>query len=182
MVKSSDLSSNTAVQFCRAVFDSDRSFDLLQELQEQQQGLTKVAEICEMTANASADVRLQKYLQEAQVSLNEIAYNVEHVFEWVSDQERREILQWVSNVQYGRHYDDIERRRSPDTGDWLLRHGNFIEWLDSPGSSVIWLQGSRKFVIFCTHYCDTDIISRHGKDIFECSSDQSFNQVQGSLS
>ena len=144
LVKSSDLSSNTAIQFCRAVFDAEKPSDLLLRLKEQEQNLAKVAELCEGMAQARTEVRLQGYLQDAQVSLDEVADNIEHVFEWVEDQERRELLQWVSKVQYGRHYQDIERKRSPNTGEWLINHDTFHEWLNSPISSVIWLQGSRK--------------------------------------
>jgi hypothetical protein len=34
------------------------------------------------------------------------------------------------------------------TGDWLIEHPKFCEWMDSPASSALWLQGSREIYLF----------------------------------
>ncbi|KAJ6179439.1 hypothetical protein N7519_009900 [Penicillium mononematosum] len=142
LVTSSDLSSNTAVQFCQAIFDTTRSCDMLLELEKLEQELATAAGKCEDTARAHQEVIFKDYLQEAQKSLNRITRHMEHVFQWVNDQERRDLLEWVSDIQYGRHHDEIEERREPGTGDWLVQDGRFREWMDSPLSSTLWLQGS----------------------------------------
>lgn len=96
------------------------------------------AERCEITAQALSDETWKSYLQAAQSSLDQ-------VIQWVNEAERRELLEWVSKIQYGLHHEEIEDRRSLETGDWLFEHKVFRTWMNSPSSSVLWLQGSRGF-------------------------------------
>lgn len=152
LVTSTDLSSNTAVQFCRAVFDTKKPSAKLSELQGLEQDLAAAAVKCEITAHACQDDIVKKYLQEAEDSLRTINRNVEQVLQWVSEHERRSLLEWISTIQYGRHHDEIEEKRNPNTGDWLIQHPKFCEWMESPKSGALWLQGSREFYLFRTEY------------------------------
>lgn len=145
LAKSTNLSSNTAVQFCRAVFDPKKPSEMLSELQSLEQDLATASQKCEITAHARQEAEFKEYLQEAEDCLHIISRNMEQVLQWASEQQRRDLLQWISTIQYGRHHDEIEERRRPDTGDWLIKHEKFREWIDSPSSSVLWLQGSREF-------------------------------------
>jgi hypothetical protein len=147
LATSTDLSSNTAVQFCHAVIDSKKPSGKLSELQSREQNLAAAVTRCESTAHARQEAELKKFLQEADETRNKISHNVEQVLQWVSEQERRSLLEWISTVQYGRHHDEIEERRRPGTGNWLIEHERFCEWVDSPSSSILWLQGSRKFIL-----------------------------------
>lgn len=146
LATSTDLSSNTAVQFCRAVFDpiDTKPSAMLSDLQSHERDLAKIADTCEITAYARQEVRLKKYLEEAEGSLKKVRHNVDQVLQRVSEQERRSLLEWISTVQYGRHHDEIEERRRQDTGNWLIENEKFREWMDSPSSSALWLQGSRE--------------------------------------
>lgn len=147
---SSDLSSNTAVQFCRAIFDSKKPSTKLSELQGLEQDLEMAANKCEITAHARQDDVVKNYLQEAEDSLRIINRNIEQVLQRVSEYERRSLLEWISTIQYGRHHDEIEEKRNPNTGDWLIQHPKFCEWMESPKSGALWLQGSREFYLFRT--------------------------------
>ncbi|OQD95096.1 hypothetical protein PENSOL_c022G06704 [Penicillium solitum] len=148
LATSSDLSSNTAVQFCQAIFDPKKPSDMLLKLEKLEQELAKAAGKCEDTAHAHQEATFKSYLQEAQDSLNRITRHMEHVFQWVNDQEWRELLEWVSNFQYGRHHDEIEERREPNTGDWLVQDKRFCDWMNSPSDSTLWLQGSPSLLGF----------------------------------
>ncbi|CAG8890998.1 unnamed protein product [Penicillium egyptiacum] len=178
LVTSSDLSSNTAVQFCQAAFDSTKPSGMLLELEKLEQELAKAAGKCEDTAHAHQEVIFKDYLQEAQKSLNRITRHMEHVFQWVNDQERRDLLEWVSDIQYGRHHDEIEERREPDTGDWLVQDERFREWMDSPSSSTLWLQGSpgtgKSFLTSAVvkHIVDTKGSQMEGFGYFFCNQDE----------
>ncbi|KAJ6110911.1 beta-glucosidase [Penicillium sp. IBT 16267x] len=43
---------------------------------------------------------------------------------------------------YGNHFKEIEKNRNPKTGNWLRQQKAFEDWMTSPSSSVLWLQGS----------------------------------------
>ncbi|KAL7276025.1 hypothetical protein RUND412_001020 [Rhizina undulata] len=54
--------------------------------------------------------------------------------------ERLEILKWLSKVDYKEHHDYISSARQANTGNWLFRKPDFIQWSNSP-SSIFWLHG-----------------------------------------
>lgn len=141
LVKSSDLASNTAVQFCHAIFDTKKPSAMLSDLEKHEKALQTTAELCEVTAHARQDDELREHVQKAQAFIE----NFEEYMAVVNNQEREQLLEWVSKVPYGRHFDDIEEKRSPGTGEWLVEHPLFQEWMDYPSSKVLWLQGYREF-------------------------------------
>ncbi|KAJ5673351.1 Aldehyde dehydrogenase C-terminal [Penicillium longicatenatum] len=156
LVKPLDHSSNTAVQFCRAIFDPKKPSEMLTKLEGKENAVRAAAERCEITAHAFWDETWKVYLQEAQRSLDQ-------VIQWINEEERRELLEWVSNIQHGLHHEQIEERRSPETYNWLFQHNSFWTWFDSTSSSVLWLQGSRELLCFllfewvCTSLIDSKL-------------------------
>ena len=66
-----------------------------------------------------------------------------------SKQERLEILQWLSSVQYKKHHQGLAKSLLKGTGSWLLKKPQFIEWSASSVSSVLWLHGIRKLSPLC---------------------------------
>jgi hypothetical protein len=179
LVTSSDLSSNTAVQFCQAVFDTAKPSGMLLELERLEQELATAAGKCEETAHAHQEVIFKDYLQEAEKSLKRITRHMEHVFLWVDNQERRDLLEWISDVQYGRHHDEIEERREPGTGDWLVQDERFRDWMDSSLSSTLWLQGSREPAQSSKSIISLTKASWHGKIISDFSCGQAYRGHEG---
>ncbi|KGO61281.1 NACHT nucleoside triphosphatase [Penicillium expansum] len=159
LAKSSDLSSRTAIQFCHAIFDTQKPSGILSQLEEYEQALQTNAEYCEITANAHEDDSLKEYLQEAQLFLK----NFEQYMLIIDNYDREQLMEWVSKVRYGRHFDEIEEKRSPETGNWLIEHTHFQDWIKSPSSNILWLQGypgtGKTFL--------TSAVVRHFKDNME---------------
>jgi hypothetical protein len=151
----------------------------LLELERLEQELATASGKCEDTAHAHQEVIFKDYLQEAQKSLNRITRHMEHVFQWVNDQERRDLLEWVSDIQYGRHHDEIEERREPGTGDWLVQDERFREWMVSPSSSTLWLQGSRESAQSSKYSISLTKASWHGKNILDFSCGQAYRGHEG---
>ena len=60
------------------------------------------------------------------------------------EEERIEILKWLSNVQYKKHHQTISKGLLEGTGSWLLEKPQCLEWRNSSVSSVLWLHGIRK--------------------------------------
>ncbi|KAL7266629.1 hypothetical protein RUND412_010821 [Rhizina undulata] len=56
------------------------------------------------------------------------------------DDERFDILDWLSQVNYEQHDKFIVAARQKDTRNWLFRKSDFIEWERST-SSIFWLHG-----------------------------------------
>ena len=62
----------------------------------------------------------------------------------ILDEERLEILKWLSEVPYERHHSFFNSIRNPETGKWLLEKKEFINWMKSTSSSILWLHGIGK--------------------------------------
>ncbi|KAL7267210.1 hypothetical protein RUND412_010213 [Rhizina undulata] len=61
------------------------------------------------------------------------------------EDERYEILTWLSEVDYEQHHKFISSARQDNTGNWLFGKYDFIEWKNSRKSSIFWLHGIADF-------------------------------------
>jgi hypothetical protein len=59
--------------------------------------------------------------------------------------ERRELFRWILEVPYKEHRGLMEKDLFPESGLWLLRKKDFIEWGKASASSILWLHGIRMF-------------------------------------
>jgi ankyrin repeat domain-containing protein 50 len=75
--------------------------------------------------------------------LAEIDDRLAAVWENVEESERRDILQWISEVAYESDHYNARSDRTPGTGEWLLRHPTFVEWAENYTSTILWLHGIR---------------------------------------
>ncbi|GAW15650.1 hypothetical protein ANO14919_050690 [Xylariales sp. No.14919] len=60
----------------------------------------------------------------------------------IDSEDRIRMLEWISNIPYGKHHNRVKEARSADTCQWLLRHHKFREWEEASSSTILWLQGS----------------------------------------
>ncbi|KAL7270180.1 hypothetical protein RUND412_007120 [Rhizina undulata] len=79
-------------------------------------------------------------LQSLQQPLLVVENRVREMCEKMEGNERLEILKWLSKVDYKEHHDYISSSRQANTGTWLFRKPDFIQWNNSP-SSIFWLHG-----------------------------------------
>lgn len=61
---------------------------MLSVLQSHEHDLAYIAEKCETTAHARQEVKLEKYLEESEDSLQKIEHDVNQILQSVSEQER----------------------------------------------------------------------------------------------
>ena len=62
---------------------------------------------------------------------------------WV-EEERRDLLLWLSQIDYESHHEDLRTGILPDSGQWLIQSQEFVEWSQSSASSILWLHGIRE--------------------------------------
>ncbi|QRD90698.1 ankyrin repeat-containing protein [Aspergillus flavus] len=141
VIKSTDVSSNTAVQFLKSVFDPKKASDMLCTLRDHESRLADAVRVCEATAQANLDSLLRIKLEDAHMALVGVTHRIENVVQRMDDQERDKLLSWISDIKYGNHHDHVVERRTPETGTWLIRHETFREWRDSASSGILWLRG-----------------------------------------
>ncbi|KAL0631967.1 hypothetical protein Q9L58_009170 [Maublancomyces gigas] len=57
------------------------------------------------------------------------------------DKERRDILHWMSKLDFEDDHETFFSKRYGDTGSWLIESQAFTDWLDADKSSVLWCYG-----------------------------------------
>ena len=62
-------------------------------------------------------------------------------------EERKQFLEWVSDIDYEATFDEIIKKKHPGTGEWLLEHETFMEWVKNPDASLLWCHGKRQCYI-----------------------------------
>lgn len=93
------------------------------------------------------DSEIQHHLRVLELSANVAIYdtvvNVEgRVKKGLEDRERKEILQWLSTKDFDLHQESMLDKRWSGTGDWLLEHESFKDWLLGAGKSrLLWCNG-----------------------------------------
>lgn len=61
--------------------------------------------------------------------------------EWLQSETAREILDWLSPLEYCNKQRDIASKRHEGTGKWFLVSEKFTAWLNGSADSVLWCPG-----------------------------------------
>lgn len=57
------------------------------------------------------------------------------------DDQRRQILNWLSTVDFPAHHENARGLRFDGSGEWLFEKPDFQDWIEMECSSVMWLSG-----------------------------------------
>ena len=99
---------------------------------------------CERARSKEIDEESKRLLEKLQEPILRTDQNVFLLLEKVKDEERLEVLDWISNVLYGLNHQTVREERTPETCDWLLSHSRYKEWQDTSASITLWLWGTRE--------------------------------------
>ncbi len=130
----------TAGRTIHALLHPGQTVELVSDLIKLEDELHREVLACQSEAGAMADDLLQRLF-------GQIEGRIRTLLEKVDEKEQSEILNWISSVPYGDHQNTIKEARIPNTCEWLLQHQCFREWEDASSSMIIWLQGSRKYLL-----------------------------------
>ena len=142
---------------------------LLNKIRDQQRDVDHWVDLADVETNASVDRDLQilsskqrdrqKLLQDTLHNLRGPIYRIEkqgseiystlsqlhdgmhQIEDGLQENERQEILKWLSSQPYIAHHEEVYRKVIKDTGLWLLQHPQFLEWQRSSASAILWLRG-----------------------------------------
>jgi hypothetical protein len=62
--------------------------------------------------------------------------DVKKMSTWVDTQEHKEILDWLTKVEYSPKHNDLRDRRQPGTGQWLLASEEYQTWLKTSAQTL----------------------------------------------
>jgi hypothetical protein len=84
---------------------------------------------------------LEKILMDWNVPIARMATKVSAIDDDLKESERLKIFEWLSMIRYIGHYRSREKILMPESGTWLMEKPEFVEWMDSSTSSILWLHG-----------------------------------------
>ena len=136
-----DLEGSTLSRLGKTVFRPEAVQIGLAGIDGVESEISKDVDVLEKERNKQADDKASKMLKLLDSSLTKVDENVERILQNVGENERRAMLAFISPVSFGDHHLDVKNKRTPETGEWVLRHENFVSW-EQNGSALFWLQGT----------------------------------------
>ncbi|BCS16312.1 hypothetical protein ALUC_80519A [Aspergillus luchuensis] len=98
-----------------------------------------------VTSVADGVDNMQTRLDEALADLDKpivrIADEMSDLHIALKENERSELLQWLSTISVQQHYRETLASVLPGSGEWLLKQPCFVNWKDSSISESFWLHG-----------------------------------------
>ncbi|KAL8694956.1 MAG: hypothetical protein Q9224_003478 [Gallowayella concinna] len=104
-------------------------------------GLAKLVD-AEMGQDTSKGVTaIRNLLTKIEAPMERLAQQVNATYTALQQDERLEILRWLSSVPFVRLHEVYSETRIPNTGNWFLKHPEFQKWNIASSSSVLLLHG-----------------------------------------
>lgn len=139
---------NTAVRAFHALINPGQITDLLASYQAVEERVEIEAQNCERIFDREIDTKLQELLASLTKPILRTDETVSSLLKRVEDSEGFKILEWISNIPYGKYHDTVRVQRTNGTCEWLLKHARFQEWQNESSSTILWLHGTGKLCMF----------------------------------
>ncbi|KAK2013437.1 hypothetical protein LZ32DRAFT_676202 [Colletotrichum eremochloae] len=125
-------------RFLDALLDPKSGETRVSEVKALEQGLQSAALPCE----AKPGEQHRRLLQSLEMPLKRVDANVTAVLQKLEEKDKKEAMEYISAIPVGKHHNEKREKRTKGTCEWLVKHPRFLEWENSPCSSVFWLQGN----------------------------------------
>ncbi len=99
----------------------------------QHQHLIGVSEVAQRT--------LTSLLKDIQNPIFRTAQNISEIQDRLHQDQRREVLHWLSTIPCESQHQEAYKRVLRGTGSWLLEHQEFLKWQKSSSSEIFWCHG-----------------------------------------
>jgi hypothetical protein len=97
-----------------------------------------------------AVVTLNSVILVVSSSLDNMASGVVNIGDAISEQQRAQIIDWLSPINFFLRQADISRVRQAGTGGWLLADPHFQGWKSASGKTL-WCRGIRAWHTLFMH-------------------------------
>ncbi|KAF5722641.1 het-E-1 heterokaryon incompatibility protein [Fusarium mundagurra] len=126
-----------------AIFNSSEVVIIHKDLEVQHKKVIACGENCHKILNHTLSRKSLDLLEKIQPSLTELGDRVHELLVRIDESERRETLGAISSILFRAHHDEVSRKRTAGTCEWILKRETFIRWEESD-SSVTILYGNRR--------------------------------------
>ncbi|KAG9500543.1 hypothetical protein J7337_009024 [Fusarium musae] len=120
-----------------AIFNSSEVVSIHRDLEVQHKKVIACGENCHKILNHTLSRKSRDLLQKIQPTLTEIGDRVQELLVRIDEEERRETLRAISSILFRAHHDEVSRKRTAGTCEWILKRETFIRWEESDSSVTI---------------------------------------------
>lgn len=116
----------------------------LQRIKAQENKVAFVAQLidAQIQQDVSASIdSLTRLFQSLESPLSRMSAQAALFSQQVEENDYLEMLHWLSSIPYSKHHERYSEDRLPDTGQWLLHHPQYLQWMRSSSSSIFLLSG-----------------------------------------
>ncbi|KAK1963213.1 hypothetical protein LY78DRAFT_717407 [Colletotrichum sublineola] len=125
-------------RFLDALLDPKSGETQVSAVKALEQELQSAALPCE----AKLGEKYRRLLQSLEGPLRRVDKNITTVLERLKEREKSKAMKYISAIPVGKHHNEKREKRTKGTCEWLVKHSRFLEWENSPCSSLFWLQGN----------------------------------------
>ncbi|KAL9083947.1 MAG: hypothetical protein Q9165_008290 [Trypethelium subeluteriae] len=122
---------------------SSRLSKVWAEIKDKEATLSDIQSLADREINNESFDQLIKASEKLNDSLDKTWDEVQGISRIVNSQQRRDILNWISELKYEDAHNSKRRTAAVDyaTGNWLLEHHQYREWRGAVDPSIFWLHG-----------------------------------------
>ncbi|KAM0228770.1 hypothetical protein ACHAPO_010520 [Fusarium lateritium] len=171
-----------------ALFNSSEPVGILNELKAQHQQVLNCGQDCGRILAYNSSHKYLTLLDEVKLSIEHLEDRVLDALVHMSEQDRLRTLQKISGILFRSHHEEVKRKRTAGTCEWILRKKKFLEWegddaalmvlYGNPGAGKTFLVS--KVVDYCCEnarldeavayfYCKRDEMNRRNPQDILCS-------------
>ncbi|CCT69586.1 related to vegetatible incompatibility protein HET-E-1 [Fusarium fujikuroi IMI 58289] len=120
-----------------AIFNSSEVASIHKDLAAQHTKVLSCGETCHKFLSHVLSRKSLDLLAQVQPSLAELGDRVRELLVQIDVSERRKTLGAISSVMFRSHHEEVSRKRTKGTCEWILRKNKFIQWEESDSCIAI---------------------------------------------
>ncbi|PNP78932.1 hypothetical protein FNYG_07797 [Fusarium nygamai] len=120
-----------------AIFNSSKVVSLHKDLEVQHRKAITCGENCHKILSHGLSRKSLDLLEKIQPSLVALGDRVQELLVRIDEDERRKTLGAISSILFRAHHEEVSRKRTAGTCEWILKRETFIRWEESDSSVTI---------------------------------------------
>ncbi|KAG4282209.1 hypothetical protein FPRO04_13385 [Fusarium proliferatum] len=120
-----------------AIFNSSEVVNINQDLEVQHRKVISCGENCQKILSHTISRKSLDLLEKIQPSLTDLRERVREMLVRIDESERHQTLGAISSILFRAHHEEVSRKRTAGTCEWILKRETFIRWEESDSSVTI---------------------------------------------
>lgn len=113
----------------------------LEGIGKQEDDLLRTVSACEVRRSDNADNSILEKIGALDIPIKRVDEAIQHLVQDMDREKHIKMLEWISDVPFGKNHDHAKKNKTPGTSEWILKDSKFIDWMQDE-FPIFWTQGS----------------------------------------